>query len=149
MKLPNFQIGLSVSGAGDADNDGYADLIVGAGHNDLGGGNAGRVYVYTLRGDPDGDGLGNVCDPCLFDSTNSFCCVIPGYADGGGEVNIGDGVYIVKYIFKNVEAPICCDEGDADGGGEFNIGDAVFIVKFIFQNGAAPSCTNQGGLVCP
>jgi len=39
--------GCSVSGAGDVNNDGYADLIVGAWYNDAGGGNAGRAYVYS------------------------------------------------------------------------------------------------------
>jgi len=39
--------GSSVSGAGDVNNDGYDDLIVGAQDNDAGGGWAGRAYVYS------------------------------------------------------------------------------------------------------
>jgi hypothetical protein len=43
------RFGFSVSGGGDMDNDGYADVIVGAYGNDAGGMFAGRVYVYSGR----------------------------------------------------------------------------------------------------
>jgi hypothetical protein len=42
--LDNF--GESVSGAGDVNNDGYDDVIVGAFGNDAGGDAAGRAYVF-------------------------------------------------------------------------------------------------------
>ncbi|MCH9031532.1 MAG: hypothetical protein IIB00_04660 [candidate division Zixibacteria bacterium] len=77
------------------------------------------------------------------------CCFISGDADSGGDVNIGDATYVVKYIFADGLAPLCCDEADADGGGDVNIGDATFIVKYIFADGAAPNCPDPGGLFCP
>lgn len=40
------QFGASVSTAGDVDNDGKDDVVVGAIFNDAGGTNAGRVYIY-------------------------------------------------------------------------------------------------------
>jgi FG-GAP repeat/Dockerin type I domain len=40
-------LGFSVSGAGDVNNDGFADLIVGEPGNDAAGADAGRVYVYS------------------------------------------------------------------------------------------------------
>ena len=39
--------GFAVSGAGDVDNDGYADVIIGAKWNDAGGLDAGRAYCYS------------------------------------------------------------------------------------------------------
>ena len=39
--------GLDVAGAGDVNNDGYSDLIIGAYKNDAGGTDAGRAYVYS------------------------------------------------------------------------------------------------------
>jgi len=38
--------GQHVSGVGDVDGDGYADVIVGAPGNAAGGPGAGRAYVY-------------------------------------------------------------------------------------------------------
>lgn len=63
-------LGRSVSGAGDVDNDGYADLVFGAFRNDAGGSNAGRAYVYSIA-DPDGDQVASPCDNCP-DDYNPF-----------------------------------------------------------------------------
>jgi len=41
------QFGWSVAGAGDVNNDGFTDVIVGADRNDAGGADAGRAYVYS------------------------------------------------------------------------------------------------------
>lgn len=41
------RLGWSVDGAGDINQDGYDDVLVGAPNNDRGGANAGRVYIYS------------------------------------------------------------------------------------------------------
>jgi len=66
------QFGRSVSTAGDVNNDGYSDVIVGALYNDAGGADAGRAYIYyggasmdntpdlTMTGEAAGDNFGSV-----------------------------------------------------------------------------------------
>jgi hypothetical protein len=41
--------GWAVSGAGDVNNDGYDDMIIGAWLNDEGGNLAGKAYIYTIE----------------------------------------------------------------------------------------------------
>ncbi len=62
------QFGQHASGAGDVDQDGHADVIIGAPANGAGGKGAGRAYVYsgkdghlllTLTGERAGDGFGS------------------------------------------------------------------------------------------
>ena len=61
------------------------------------------------------------------------CCVLAGDADHGGDVNIGDALSIIDYIFGGtVPDPPCLAEADADGGGDVNIGDALVIIDYIF-----------------
>ncbi len=42
----NDVFGASVASAGDVNGDGFGDIIIGASHNDAGGTDAGRVYIY-------------------------------------------------------------------------------------------------------
>ena len=69
-----------------------------------------------------------------------ICCLVPGDADNGGSVDIGDATFIVKYIFQSGDTPPCLEQADAGGGGDVNIGDATYIVKYIFANGPTPVC---------
>ena len=89
--------------------------------------------------DDDGDSYGNDCDPCPFDAFNT-CCILRGDTDNSGDVNVGDAVYIVEFIFQGGPAPVVPGSGDPDCSGDVNIGDATFLVDYIFSNGVPPCC---------
>jgi len=61
-----------------------------------------------------------------------------GDADGSGQINIGDAVRLIAYIFAGGAAPVPLLAGDADCSLDINVADAVYLVEYIFAHGAAP-----------
>ncbi|MDD4051022.1 MAG: dockerin type I repeat-containing protein [candidate division Zixibacteria bacterium] len=70
----------------------------------------------------------------------SACCLHPGDANGDGQINVGDAVFIVNYIFRSGPAPNCPQEANTNGDGKITVGDAVYIISYIFRGGPAPVC---------
>ena len=75
--------GLSVSGAGDVDGDGYNDILIGAPFSDESGVSAGQVYLITGSPcvDADGDGYRDCDQDCEEDDPT----IHPGAADVCGD----------------------------------------------------------------
>ena len=61
-----------------------------------------------------------------------------GDANYSGEINLGDAVYIINYVFRDGPAPAPYASGDANSDGQANIGDAVFLINYIFRDGPPP-----------
>ena len=114
-ELAGAALGYSVSSAGDINNDGYYDVIIGAPYDDFAGSDAGRVYVYSpcgTRGDVDRNGT----DADVFDLT-----------------------YLIDDIFRGGPDSPCILEADINSDGTpSNILDLTFLVDFIFRGGPAP-----------
>ena len=72
------------------------------------------------------------------------CCVgIRGNIDSDPEeqINIGDLVYLVNYMFGGGPPPACTDEANVNGLAELDIADLVYLVNYMFNGGPEPvSC---------
>ena len=66
---------------------------------------------------------------------HDFIC---GDGTGDGQVNVGDAVYILNYLFKSQSAPDPLCVGDANGDGIVNLGDAVHLLNYLFKTGPGP-----------
>ncbi len=80
----------------------------------------------------------NACESEIrYFTTNLFVC---GDANGDGNVNVGDAVFLINYVFKGGQAPDPIEAGDANGDGDVNVGDAAYIVFYVFRGGPPPVC---------
>jgi hypothetical protein len=62
----------------------------------------------------------------------------PGDANADEQVNVGDAVYTINYVFNNGPPPPILDWADVNADCQINVGDAVYMISFIFKSGPAP-----------
>ncbi len=59
-----------------------------------------------------------------------------GDANRDGEVDIGDPIFLLKYIFAHGPPPPCADAADANDDGLLTIADPIFSLIYLFGTGA-------------
>lgn len=95
--------GISVSGAGDMNDDGFADLVIGASRNDDGPGNsAGAAYVVLGRASPTSIGLASATAEYVgvADSDYAGTCVA-----GAGDVDADGYDDVIIGAYANDDGP--------------------------------------------
>jgi hypothetical protein len=117
--------GFSVSGAGDVNNDGFDEVIVGAPYNDAEGIDAGRAYVYGCQ----------VEEP--------YNC---GDVNHSGATDAGDVVYLISYLFRGGPAPCPLLLGDVNCTGTVDAGDVVYLISYLFRGGPNPCDPDDDGI---
>lgn len=92
----------------------------------------GEIYFTALV--EDGEGVPAEQD-YAFHVWLPFVC---GDATMDYQLNIGDAVYLVNFVFKDGPAPYPICVGDANHDGETNVGDTVYLINYVFKGGPAP-----------
>lgn len=63
---------------------------------------------------------------------------ICGDANGDGEINSADVVYLINYLFVGGPAPEPPEAGDANCDGVVNSADVVYLLNYLFAGGPPP-----------
>ncbi len=67
------------------------------------------------------------------------CNYVKGDYNGDGQVNIGDALYLIDYLFKDGIPPVGGEgRADANGDGYIDIADAVYIIKYVYGTISEP-----------
>jgi hypothetical protein len=169
----NDRLGWSAAGAGDRDDDGRADIVVGAPRHDASGANSGRSYIRSgldgsklgvLDGEAAGDQLGysvaaigpvNTCDPHGLLISAPFGDAA---AANAGRVRIDRGDTVLP-------GPVCAGEGlaagefpgrgflrdetgDLDGDGLVDLNDMLLLLETVGQSDSeSAGDLNEDGVV--
>ncbi len=63
-----------------------------------------------------------------------------GDANGDGEIDIADVMYLANYLFIGGTAPDPMWAGDANCDGEVDVADVMYLINYLFIGGSAPGC---------
>ncbi len=66
------------------------------------------------------------------DGSNIFCCTHPGDANGDGNFNVADPVFVISYIFRQGIKPLCPNAIDVTNDCAINIADVVQMLGALF-----------------
>jgi hypothetical protein len=65
---------------------------------------------------------------------------LAGDATGDWNVDVGDIVYLINYLYRSGTPPDPLEAGDATCEGVVDVGDVVYLINYLFKNGPPPSC---------
>lgn len=86
-------------------------------------------------------GAGSLYSPSLVDGSVTivnFNPFIRSDCNSSGNVDIGDGVYGLNYLFQMGPDPVCDDACDSNDDGTIDASDCIHIFNFQFLDGPAP-----------
>lgn len=110
------------------------------------------LYPLMYLMDVDGDGIIDSVDNCLqvmnpdqldsdYDGIGDACdTYVCGDANYDEQVNLGDAVYLVSFIFRFGPPPVPMGAGNANCDQSLNVGDAVYLINYVFKDGPEPCC---------
>jgi hypothetical protein len=70
-----------------------------------------------------------------------LCHGLCGDANNDGRLNVGDGVFIITYIFRGGPPPYEDKCADANNDYRLTAGDAIYLINCLFRSGDCPDCS--------
>ncbi|NIN00823.1 MAG: DUF1565 domain-containing protein [candidate division Zixibacteria bacterium] len=64
-----------------------------------------------------------------------------GDANGDGQINVGDALYMLNYLFRHGPSPVSFEAGDANCDYDHGALDVVFLLNYLFRGGPPPGCS--------
>jgi hypothetical protein len=62
-----------------------------------------------------------------------------GDANGDGDINITDGIFVLNYLFLGGPTPDCLEAANPNDDAEINITDGIFVLNYLFLGGPEPA----------
>lgn len=73
---------------------------------------------------------------------NIYCSMsfTRGDANGDGEINMADAIYLINYLYKDDLPPVPLAAGDANCDDFVDLADVIALLNFLFRDGPPPGC---------
>ncbi len=105
-----------------------------------------RVYylnhLFWSLNDPDWTPQANMLDFCLYGDPSLVREWISSYTCGDcnrdGNIDVGDIIYLINYLYKNGPVPDPWQAGDVLPDGVVNISDVIYLINYMFKAGPPP-----------
>jgi len=63
-----------------------------------------------------------------------------GDANADGNIDLGDVVYLVNYLYKGGPAPVPLEAGNCDCDARIDVEDIIYLLNYLLKGGPVPSC---------
>jgi hypothetical protein len=57
---------------------------------------------------------------------------------GDGEVDLGDAIFLLNYLYRNGPAPDPLSLGDLNNDGDVEMGDIIYLINYLYRDGPPP-----------
>ncbi len=57
---------------------------------------------------------------------------------GDGEVDLGDAIFLLNYLYRSGPAPDPLSSGDMNSDGDVEMGDIIYLINYLYRDGPPP-----------
>lgn len=76
-------------------------------------------------------------------SEHDFTIYLPGDPNYDCEIDLGDVLYLIAYLYKLGPAPYPLVAGDVNCDGIIDLGDVLYLISYLYKGGPSPLCCSN------